>query len=189
MDTTDNTSPLWTIRLARMEDIPALEVLIPESVRGLQAGHYSRDQMEAAIGPVFGVDQQLIEDGTYFVAEAGGTVVGCGGWSRRKSVCGSSAWRTGRDPELDPKVDAPRIRAFFVHPKWARKGIGRGILRRCEEALLAAGFRRAEIAATLTGEPLYVSAGYTVTGHFEIELRDGGRLPCVRLAKSFPAER
>jgi len=184
------SQPIWKIRLARFEDTPALDRLIPLSVRTLQTAHYSEAQREAAIGPVFGVDRQLIEDQTYFVAElSDGRIVGCGGWSKRKAKCGSSAFRTENDPLIDPKVDAPRIRAFFIHPDFARRGIGRAILNACEEAILAAGYTRAEIAATLTGEPLYVSAGYQVTERFVIPLSNGLPLPCVRLAKTFPLKR
>jgi GNAT superfamily N-acetyltransferase len=176
------------IRLARIEDVPALDELIPLSVRGLQMAHYSREQMDAAIGSVFGVDLQLIHDGTYFIAEENGRIVGCGGWSRRKSTCGSSVGRTEPDPQIDPATDAPRIRAFFVHPDFARRGIGRAILSACEEALQRAGFNRAEIAATLTGEPLYASFGYEAFERFDFPLSNGLPLPCVRMRKSFHCE-
>jgi GNAT superfamily N-acetyltransferase len=181
-------SAKWKIRLARLTDIPALDVLIPLSVRALQINHYDEAQREAAIGPVFGVDRQLIEDQTYFVAESSnGEIVGCGGWSKRQTQCGSSAGRSEPDPLIDPRTDAARIRAFFVHPNWARRGIGRAILTACEEALLEGGFNRAEIAATLTGEPLYVAGGYRITERFDIPLSNGLPLPCVRLAKNFSA--
>jgi GNAT superfamily N-acetyltransferase len=184
------TSSSWKIRLARLDDIPALDVLIPLSVRALQVNDYTEAQREGAIGPVFGVDRQLIDDQTYFVAEnSNGEIVGCGGWSKRRTKCGSSAGRTDPDPLIDPRTDAARIRAFFVHPDYARRGIGRAILSECEEALLAAGFNRAEIAATLTGEQLYVSAGYRVTEHFDIPLANGLPLPCVRLAKDFSGQK
>jgi GNAT superfamily N-acetyltransferase len=183
------TNIAWTLRLARMEDIRALEMLIPVSVRALQKDSYSPAQMEAALGSVFGVDQQLILDESYFVAEACGEIVGCGGWSRRKSKFGSSAGRTEPDPEMDPKMDAPRIRAFFVHPQWARQGIGRAILVACEAAILRAGFRRAEIAATLTGEALYASMGYEISGRFDIPLSNGLKLQCVQMAKTFAENR
>src|SRR5438874_1986462 len=97
--------------------------------------------MQAALGPVFGVDRQLIRDGTYFVAEENGAIVGCGGWSRRRSLYGGDGARTGEDALLDPEREAARVRAFFVHPAWARRGIGRSIMAACEEAIVAAGFR------------------------------------------------
>src|ERR1700690_1792365 len=107
-----------SIRLASAGDIPTLEVLIPLSVRGLQAPFYSPAQMEAALGPVFGVDRQLIGDGTYFVVEDAGQIVGCGGWSRRLAVFGGDRAHAGADATLDPARDPARIRAFFVHPGW-----------------------------------------------------------------------
>ena len=180
----------FLIRLARESDIQTLEVLIPLSVRALQAPFYTSAQMEAALGPVFGVDRQLISDGTYFIVEHCGHVVGCGGWSRRRAVFGGDRARLTEDDALDPAQDPARIRAFFVHPDWARRGIGRSILSACESAICAAGFLDAVLVATLAGEPLYASFGYTVTERYEVPLSDGLTLPVVRMAKSFnPNER
>jgi N-acetylglutamate synthase-like GNAT family acetyltransferase len=176
----------FSIRPAREEDVPALERLIPLSVRGLQATTYSQAQMKAGLGPVFGVDRQLIRDGTYFVVEEGGEIVACGGWSRRKAVFGGDRERTGEDAALDPAHDAARIRAFFVHPECARRGIGRLILTRCEEAIQAAGFREAIMVATLAGEPLYAACGYAVVERYEVPLSKGLLLPVVRMGKRFP---
>jgi GNAT superfamily N-acetyltransferase len=140
-------------------------------------------QIEAALGPVFGIDKQLIRDGTYFVVEQGAEIVGCGGWSRRKSLYGSDSGREQEDAELDPQHDAARIRAFFVHPAWARRGIGRSILLACERSILAAGFRAVEMVATLAGEPLYAAFGYAVTERSDISMANGLRLPVVRMSK------
>ncbi len=175
----------FSIRLAREDDIQTLEVLIPLSVRSLQAPFYSSAQMEAALGPVFGVDRQLISDGTYFIVERSGHIVGCGGWSRRRAVFGGDLARTEADSALDPERDPARIRAFFVHPDWARRGIGRSILSACESAICAAGFRDAVLVATLAGEPLYASFGYTVAERYEVPLTESPALPVVRMAKSF----
>jgi GNAT superfamily N-acetyltransferase len=174
----------WLPRLAREDDIPQLEALIPLSVRALQASHYSSAQMEAALGPVFGVDRQLIRDGTYFVVERDAQIVGCGGWSKRRSLYGGDSNRAGPDPELDSKRDAARVRAFFVHPAWARRGIGRSIMAACERAIIAAGFHKVDIVATLPGEPLYASFGYTVTERYEIVMTEGLSLPAVRMTKN-----
>jgi len=174
----------WCLRLACESDIAVLEVLIPLSVHGLQKDSYSEAQRQAALGPVFGVDRQLIRDGTYFVAEAAGAVVGCGGWSRRKSLFGGDAGRGGEDPALDPERDPARVRAFFVHPAWARRGIGRAILEACEEAVRKAGFRTADLVATLAGEPLYASHGYAQVERYEVPLANDIRLPVVRMTKS-----
>jgi GNAT superfamily N-acetyltransferase len=173
----------WSLRQARLDDVPALEELIPLSVRALQAAHYSPAQMEAALGPVFGVDCQLIADGTYFVVEQPGQVVGCGGWSRRAAVFGGDRARGGMDGLIDPATGPARIRAFFVHPEWARRGIGRAILAACESAIHAAGFRDAELVATLTGEPLYASAGFAVVERYDVPLAGGQMLPVVKMRK------
>ena len=142
--------------------------------------------MEAALGPVFGVDRDLIEDGTYFVTEREGRLTGCGGWSKRKTLFGGSAGRDKSESEirLDPKQDAARIRAFFVHPDWARKGIGRSLLEACEAAIRQDGFGKIELVGTLAGEPLYAAFGYGVTERFEIPLSNGEGLPAVRMKKS-----
>lgn len=173
------------LRLALESDIPALEILIPLSVRNLQAAHYSRAQMEAALGPVFGVDGRLIRAGTYFVVEQSGALVGGGGWSRHKALFGGDRDRPGEEALLDPKHDPARIRAFFVHPDFARRGIGRSILVACETALQSAGFRSAELVGTLAGEPLYTASGYTVVERYEIPLAAGLTLPVVKMAKRF----
>ena len=162
----------------------ALEALIPLSVRTLQAPYYSPAQMDAALGPVFGVDRQLIRDGTYFVAERDGAIVGCGGWSRRRSLYGGDIGREHEDTLLDPQRDAARVRAFFVHPAWARRGIGRSIMAACEQAIFDAGFRTVDIVATLTGEPLYASFGYAVVERYDIAMAGGLSLPAVRMTKS-----
>lgn len=178
----------FSIRLADEEDIPNLEMLIPISVRGLQAPYYSPQQIEAALGPVFGVDRQLIRDRTYYVVEHSGKLVGCGGWSRRQAVFGGDRGRSGNDAPLDPSHDPARIRAFFVHPDWARRGIGRHILTTCEMAICAVGFNRAVLVATLAGEPLYLSAGYTVKERYQVSLTGDLHLEVVSMVKSFAKE-
>jgi GNAT superfamily N-acetyltransferase len=173
----------WRPRLAHENDIPQLESLIPVSVRALQAPHYATAQMDAALGPIFAVDRQLITDGTYFVVESGMNIVGCGGWSKRRSHYGGDQRRAEPDPELDPVRDAARIRAFFVHPNWARRGIGSSIMGACEKAIVGAGFQKVEIVATLAGEPLYVAFGYVVIKRYEIPMDGGLNLPVAELVK------
>lgn len=173
----------WTIRLAKLEDVPALESLIPLSVHGLQAICYSKSQREAALGPVFAVDRQLIVDGTYFVVVHDGAIIGCGGWSRRASLFGGDAGREGVDPELNPAREPARVRAFFVHPDWGRRGIGRAILAECESAMIRAGFGSAELSATLAGMPLYLACGYREVSRYDVPLQEGLALPTVKMFK------
>jgi GNAT superfamily N-acetyltransferase len=173
----------WNPRLARGQDIPAIAALIPLSVRVLQAAHYSEAQMEAALGPVFGVDSRLVRDGTHFVVEHEGRIVGCGGWSRRSSLFGGDAGRSSDDALLDPTRDPARIRAFFVHPDWARRGIGRSLMAACDRAIRDAGFSRVVIVSTLAGEPLYAAMGYRVSERGELVLAGGLMLPVVRMER------
>ena len=157
--------------------------LIPLSVRGLSRGFYSDAQIESAIRHVFGPDTQLIADRTYFVATVGGMLVGCGGWSRRRTLFGGDQMKTAEDPLLDPKAEPARVRAFFVHPDWARRGIAGAILEACMNAARAAGFRRVELVATLPGEPLYRAFGFDVLERFEAAMPDGLTLPVVRMMR------
>ena len=178
----------FSLRLARSADIPALHSLIEASVRGLQKNDYTLEQIDGALGTVLGLDTQLVADKTYFVAEAKAAcariIVGCGGWSNRKTLFGSDHAPV-REPEfLDPATDAAKIRAFFIHPDWARRGLGSKILEACESAARAAGFSRFEMGATLTGVPLYLQRGYHVLERIEVPLRNGVALPIVRMAKS-----
>ncbi len=184
---TDRLTPFPLLRLATLADVPALDLLIPASARALQLGDYSSRQIEGAIGTVFGVDTQLIKDQTYFVAETNEGIVGCGGWSRRKTLFGGDRGKTGDDLRLDPASDAARLRAFFVHPACARQGIGRAILQACEVAAAAAGFSRIEIVATLTGEFLYAQFNYQAVERFDLLLSNGEKMPVVRMARSPPA--
>ncbi len=183
-----NPAELVHLRLATSSDIPALHALIEASVRGLMIQGYSLPQLEGALGTYLGVDRQLITDGTYFVAEvktpSGATLAGCGGWSKRKTLFGADH-RPGReDGLLDPSQDAAKIRAFFVHPDWARRGIGSRILHACEEAARTAGFKRFEMGATLTGLPLYRARGYVEIDSIDVLLANGESLTVIRMAKS-----
>lgn len=175
---------LIQIRLARTEEIPALEQLIAASVRALSLGYYTPEQIESALVHVFGVDTQLIADGTYFVAELDGQLAGCGGWSKRKTLFGGDQAKAGEDNLLDPNIEPARIRAFFIHPDFARRGIGKQIIETCEHAAAAAGFRRLEMAATLPGEPMYAAVGYVARERFDLPFPDGVVLPLVRMGKS-----
>ena len=174
----------FQLRMASTTDVEAIRELIADSVRGLAKGIYTDAQIELSIRSVFGVDLQLIEDGTYFVAEAGGRIVGCGGWSRRRTLFGASEYAESRNSTLlDPASEPAKIRAFFVHPDAARMGIGRAILQRCEAEALAAGFTAAEMMATLPGVPLYEACGYEKHEYQDVNLPDGETIVCVRMSK------
>jgi GNAT superfamily N-acetyltransferase len=171
------------LRPAVMADVPVLTELIAASVRILQAGDYTASQRESALVSVFGVDTQLIADGTYFVAEIDGRIVACGGWSKRKTLFGADHCAGREDALLDPELDAAKIRAFFVHPDWARRGIGSGVLEACESAARAEGFRRFEMGATLTGVALYKARGYREVEEIRVPLANGEVLQVVRMEK------
>jgi GNAT superfamily N-acetyltransferase len=185
----DQRNPNFQIRKATAEDVPALLALIDASVRGLQAQDHTPAQIEGALKTAFGVDSQLLRDETYFIAEnisatAGTTIVGCGGWSKRKTLYGSDHAPDRDNALLDPQTDAAKIRAFFVHPDWARRGIGSLLLSVCEQAAMAAGFTRFEMGATLTGVPLYRAKNYLEVERIFMPLGDGEVLPIVRMRKS-----
>jgi GNAT superfamily N-acetyltransferase len=173
----------YLIRQAVMGDIPALSGLIPLSARALSAEDYAPGQIEGALKGAFGVDTQLINDGTYFVAEAEGVIVGCGGWSRRKTLFGGDSGVVRDAAELDPATDPAKIRAFFVHPDWARMGIGRAILDRCESDAFTSGFRSLELLATLPGVRLYSACGFVASERVEYRLPTGVTIDFVPMKK------
>lgn len=177
------------VRKAVVADVPRLREIIGASVRGLQANDYSPAQIEGALHSVYGVDTQLIADGTYFAAEAPDPrrgqplIVACGGWSKRKTLYGGDQFAGREDSLLDPAHDAAKIRAFFVHPEYARQGIGSLILQACEDAAFSAGFTRLEMGATLSGVAFYKAKGYVGVAHQAVPLSNGETLPIVKMTK------
>lgn len=168
--------------------MPVLQELIRASVRKLQCEDYTPAQMEGALECVFGVDTQLIADGTYLVAEevtqdGAVTIVGCGGWSKRKTLYGGDQFDQREDSLLDSASDAAKIRAFFIHPSFARRGVGTLILEACESAARAAGFTRYEMGATFTGAKLFGVKGYAPVQRIEIPLANGEVLPIIHMEK------
>jgi GNAT superfamily N-acetyltransferase len=173
------------LRVAMAEDVAGIRELIEASVRGLQAGDYSVAQIEGALATVFTVDSQLIADGTYFVAQAeGGEFAGCGGWSFRKTLYGGDhqVEAIARE-ELDPAIDAAKIRAIFVHPKFARMGLGSLILGASERAAVKLGFVRFEMGSTLTGVSLYTLKGYREVSRILVPVGGGEEIAVVRMVK------
>jgi GNAT superfamily N-acetyltransferase len=173
----------FTNRLARRDDIPQLKMLMAVSIRGLLKDFLPPASVEASF-EVMGLDTQLIDDGTYYVVECDGALAGCGGWSRRNTLFGGDH-SAGRDAALlDPKTDAARVRAMYTSPNFTRRGVGRLVLRLCEEAAAAEGFTRVELAATLAGEPLYRVCGYEEIERFEAPTSKAIRIPLIRMGKS-----
>lgn len=175
----------FRLRVATNEDVARIRALIDASVRGLQAGDYSPAQIDASLKTVFTTDSRLIADGTYFVAlDENGEVAGCGGWSKRKTLYGGDHQVERIAPELlDPAVDAAKIRAIFVHPRFARMGLGSLILAAAEEAAMQAGFRRFEMGSTLTGVALYSRKGYRKVDRVMVPVGDGEEIEVVRMVK------
>jgi GNAT superfamily N-acetyltransferase len=178
----------WQIRPARPEDTEALQNLIVLSAQELNREHYSAEQVNSIIKYVYGVDSQLIRDQTYFVVQDGVNFIGCGGWSKRKTLYGGDQLKADLpDNLLDPAVDAARIRAFFVHPDWARKGVGSLLMRACESAAQEAGFHALELMATLTGELLYARFGFVSVEESDVVLPDQNVMKVRRMTKDLAA--
>ena len=170
-----------TLRTATPADISSLRQLIAESVRGLSSSEYSSAQIESALTHIFGVDTQLVADGTYYVMVDGDAVIAAGGWSARQTLFGGDQHKSAADLTIDPATSPARIRAFFVHPAWTRRGLARQIFDACEAAAAARGFRRFELMATLPGVPLYRALGFVDRESVNVPLPDGLSLPCVRM--------
>jgi GNAT superfamily N-acetyltransferase len=180
------TNSRFLIRLATHDDAEDLRRLIELSVRGLQKNDYTPAQIEGALGHALGLDTQLIDDGTYFAALPASNpslIIGCGGWSFRKTLYGSDHGPHRETALLDPATEPAKIRAIFVHPGWARRGLGTFILEHCEDAAQRAGFRILEMGSTLTGVPLYSLKGYVKREGVAVPLPNGEALPVVRMFK------
>ena len=176
-------SQTLTIRPAVSGDIPALKVVMDRAIKELLPAFLPPAEVLAS-QEVMGLDTQLIEDGTYYVVEAGGAIAGCGGWSRRATLFGGDH-SAGRDAALvDPATDPARVRAMYTSPDFTRRGVGRLILATCEAKAKAEGFSRCEMAATMAGEPLYAACGYQRIEPFEAQTSNGVKVPLVRMGKA-----
>ncbi|NVJ96956.1 MAG: GNAT family N-acetyltransferase [Alphaproteobacteria bacterium] len=172
----------FTHRAATTDDIPLLKEIMHAAIAKLQTGFLTPKQVQASF-ELMGMDTQLVEDGTYYAIECDGQFVGCGGWSRRETLYGANHTR-GRNPRLlDPATEAARIRAMYTHPDWARQGIGRLIMELCEGKAREEGFKRAELMATLSGEPLYKVCGYTPIVYEDVETSLGVKVPLIKMGK------
>jgi len=170
-------------RLATLTDVPNIQTLIARSVRALSVGFYTPAEYEAALVHVFGVDTQLIADGTYYVVDSPDGLAAAGGWSKRRTLYGGDQMKDVEDPLLDPAGDAARIRAFFVDPAWARQGLGTTLYRVCADAARAAGFRTLELMATAPGEPLYERLGFVAQERTALSLPGGVSLKLIRMSR------
>jgi GNAT superfamily N-acetyltransferase len=172
------------LRKATLADVPALNALIARSARILSTEDYRAPQIEGALRGAFGVDTQLLADETYFVVEDGGQILGCGGWSFRSTLFGGDA-RAGRDSStLDPATEAAKIRAFFVDPGHARRGIGSLLLEHCEQQARARGFTQVELMATLPGVRLYAARGYVGSRQVHIDVGSGETIEFIPMRKA-----
>jgi GNAT superfamily N-acetyltransferase len=172
-----------TLRRAARADIPVLAALIERSAQALSTADYTQSQVAGALRGAFGIDTQLLDDGTYFAAEEGGVIAGCGGWSFRATLFGGDS-RSDRDASmLDPRIHAAKIRAFFVEPGHARRGVGSLLLERCESEARARGFSRVELMATLPGVRLYAARGYVGTQRVSYDLGNGEHIDFVPMSK------
>jgi GNAT superfamily N-acetyltransferase len=178
----------YSIRHASRADREAIQRLIAESARGLSRAHYDDTQIETAIVTVFGVDTDLIDDGTYFVADSAGELIGCGGWSRRRTLFGGDQYASRDASYLDPSSEPAKIRAFFIHPGHARKGVARAILDRCENEAAGHGFRAIELMSTMPGVRFYQSCGFVKQGDYALDLVEGVKLELVPMRKEMAAD-
>lgn len=175
---------MFTIRLANDTDKPVLEALIERSGIGLAEGFYTEAQAAAVTSEVFGVDSALVTDGTYFAIESEGQIVACGGWSKRATDFGGDGAKSGNDRPLDPATEPARIRAFFVDPGQARRGLGMMLLEHCTSAARKAGFKALELVSTMPGEPLYIKYGFRPLERIELSLSGGAVIvPLTRMRK------
>lgn len=172
------------LRLAEHADIPGIEHLMKLSMGQIGPSFYTAQEAEAAARYLTVPDPSIIGDGTYFVVENDGRLVGCGGWSKRRKLFTGSLDQEDLSGEfLDSSVDAAKVRAMFVHPEFTRQGIGEMIFQTCEQSAIEAGFSKIELMATLPGVPFYRRMGCLDDGEENVQLPDGSLLPCLRMYK------
>jgi GNAT superfamily N-acetyltransferase len=177
----------FTLRLARLSDVDLLTPLMDRAIRRLLSPFLPPEAVEASFD-IMGLDTQLIADGTYFAAEDGAGMIGCGGWSRRATLFGGDHSAGRSAALLDPATDAARVRAMYTDPAHARRGVGRAVLDACEAAAAKEGFSRVQLAATLSGEPLYRACGYRVIERFTSPTRAGVDIPLLHMEKALPPQ-
>jgi GNAT superfamily N-acetyltransferase len=176
-------TPTLSIRPGRADDLPALSALIERSALALSVGFYTQQQTESVTREVFGVDSQLLADGTYYGIEADGMIVACGGWGKRSTSFGGDQAKSTPERLLDPATEPARIRAFFVDPVWARRGLGSMLMTHCAAQAVAAGFGTLELVATMPGEPLYRALGFVEVERFDLVLAQAVRVPVARMRR------
>jgi GNAT superfamily N-acetyltransferase len=175
---------IFTDRIATLDDLEALHVLMGRAIAHLQSDYLSPEQVVAS-AKVMGLDTQLVRDGTYFIIERDGRMAGCGGWSFRATLYGGDDSIVAREPaRLDPATDAAKVRAMYTDPDFVRQGIGARILALCEEAARQAGFKRVELMGTAAGVPLYSAQGYLPSAEQEFARVDDVAIPLLRMEKA-----
>lgn len=172
------------MRLAVAADAPAISALMETSIRAIFPAYYDKEQVESSVRYVGHLDLQLIEDGTYFVHEAGGEIVACGGWSRRNKLFAGRGDAADDDRLLDPSKEPARVRAMFVRGDWTRRGLGRAILDACEDAARAEGFTDLVLGSTLAGFPLYLAFGFKEVERMEVAMPDGVEMTVIAMTKA-----
>ena len=172
----------FTLRLARESDVASLRPLMDRAIRALLSPYLPPAAVEASF-EIMGLDTQLIRDGTYFAVEEQARIIGCGGWSRRATLFGGDHSAGRSAALLDPKTEPARVRAMYTDPDHTRRGVGRAVLDACEAAAAAEGFTRAQLAATLSGEPLYRACGYEAIERFSATTSNGAVIPLIRMEK------
>lgn len=174
----------YSLRLALASDAPVLKGLIQRSAKALSVGFYTQEQTEAVADEVFGVDSQLLADRTYYAIEAAGEIVACGGWGRRSTLCGGDQAKPAAERLLDPSLEPARIRAFFVDPALARRGLGSMLMTHCAAQAAQAGFTKLELVATMPGVPLYRALGFVEVERYDLELKAGVRVPVATMRRA-----
>lgn len=163
-----------TVRTATFADRSAIIALQHQSLRALGRGFYSEAEIESYLRYTPTLEEYLVADATYYVALVGDRLAGCGGWSTK-----APAYRAVTPDSFQRQQPLPKVRAMYVHPDFARRGIGRQLVAVIERAIVAAGYVEAGIEATLGGVALYERCGYVPVGETQAALPDGSRMRFV----------
>jgi len=178
------TTTTAELRPATLDDVAAIGGLVEASIRGFGSEFYDGDQLTSSLKHLFGIDRQLVDDGTYYVIERGGEIVAAGGWSFRRTTYGGDQFAATRDAsKRDPRLEPAAIRAFYVHPDHKRQGLGRRLHEACEKAARDADFRRLELLSTEMGAVFYRELGYVMGETEHAGLPDGIKIPIIHMVK------
>jgi len=170
------------IKQATLDDSEDIMALMALSMREILPRFLDEEQVKRSDASM-GIDRELIADGTYYLVYIDEVLVGCGGWSARRTLYGGDNAAKRDSAMADPETEAAKVRAMYTHPDYTRRGIGQALIRKSEVEAKAAGFSRVELGSTAPGLPFYKRCGYAVIEDVSVTDEDGITVPVILMSK------